>query len=141
MSKRWISIAGVIFFLLVVFCAGFFFFYNRIQRSLAQSKVETIEASAPEAPKSLINTPFPQAQLVTLDGSKADEQIRKGKVVVVFVTMDCDACETESKFLQTVVDRRKDVAFYGIVPFGPRPESADAAAQKFPFKIFYDQND
>jgi peroxiredoxin len=143
MSKRWISIAGVIFFLLVVFCAGFFFFYNRIQRSRAESKVETIEASAaPEPPKSLINTPFPQAQLVDADGARADDQIlRRGKVVVVFVTMDCDACETESKFLQTVLDRRKDVAFYGILPFGPRPESAEAAAQKFPFKVFHDQND
>ena len=141
MSKRWISIAGVIFFLVVIFCAGFFFFYNRIQRSQAELKVETIEASAPEPPKSLINKPFPQAQLVGLDGSAVNEQIRKGKVVVVFVTMDCDACETEGKFLQTVLDRRKDVAFYGIVPFGPRPESAEIAAQKFPFKIFYDQND
>jgi hypothetical protein len=55
--------------------------------------------------------------------------------------MDCDACETDSKFLQTVLDRRKDVAFYGIVPFGPRLESMEAARQKFPFQVFYDRND
>ncbi|MCA1579306.1 MAG: redoxin family protein [Acidobacteria bacterium] len=142
MAKRWIPIAAVLLFLMAVFCSGFFFFYNRIQRSRAESKAETIEATAPEPPKSLINKPFPQAQLIDASGSKADDQIlKRGKVVVVFVTMDCDACETESKFLQTVLDRRKDVAFYGIVPFGPRPESAEAAAQKFPFKVFYDQND
>lgn len=146
MSKRWISIAGAILFLLVVFCAGFWFFYNRIQRSRAEAKIETIVAAESAKPadstKSLINKPFPQAQLVALDGSKVDEEIiRKGKVIVVFVTTDCDACETESKFLQTVLDRRKDVAFYGIVPFGPRPDSAYAAAQKFPFKLFYDEND
>src|SRR5688572_6891559 len=142
MSKRWISIAVVLIFLVAVFCAGFVFFYNRIQRSRAESKVETVEASVPEPPKSLINKPFPPAQLIDTSGAKIDEQLlRRGKVVVVFVTMDCDACETEGKFLQTVLDRRKDVAFYGLIPFGPRPESAEAAAQKFPFKVFYDQND
>ena len=150
MSKRWISIAGVVLFLVVVFCAGFFFFYNRIQRSKAESQADVIVAGeppgaskpGPDSSRSLIGKPFPEAHLVRLDGSKVDEQIvRKGKVVVVFVTNDCDACETDSKFLQTVLDRRKDVAFYGIVPFGPRPESPDAAARKFPFEVFYDQND
>lgn len=144
MSKRSISIAGVILVLLAVFCAGFLFFYTRIQRSRAESKEDVIIATAPspDASKSLINKPFPQVQLVDTSGAKADEQmLRRGKVVVVFVTMDCDACETEGKFLQTVLDRRKDVAFYGIVPFGQRPESAEAEAQKFPFKVFYDEND
>jgi peroxiredoxin len=143
MSRRWISIAGALVFLVAVFCAGFFFFYNRMQRSRAESKEETIVASGEPAPsKSLIDKPFPPAQLIDTSGARADEQLlRRGKVVVVFVTMDCDACETESKFLRTVLDRRKDVAFYGIVPFGQRPESADAAAQKFPFRVFYDEND
>lgn len=143
MWKRWISIAGVLVFLGAVFCGGFLFFYNRIQRSRAESKEEVIVANdSSAASKSLINKPFPQAQLVEVGGGKIDEQLlRRGKVVVVFVTLDCDACETESKFLQTVLDRRKDVVFYGIVPFGPRPESAEGAAQKFPFKILYDQND
>ena len=144
MSKRWISIVGVLVFLLAVFCTGFFFFYNRIQRSRAESKEETIIASGPsgvpDPSKSLINKPFPEAQLVETSGAKADEQLlRRGKVVVVFVTMDCDACETDGKFLRTVLDRRKDVAFYGIIPFGQRPEP-EAAAQKFPFNVFYDQN-
>ena len=146
MSKRWIAIAGVILFLVVVFCAGFWFFYNRIQRSRAQSQVEEIIAAepskAPGSSKSLIGKPFPEAQLVRPDGSPVDEQtIRKGKVVVVFVTNDCDACETDSKFLQTVLDRRRDVAFYGIIPFGTRPASPDPEVQKFPFEVFYDQND
>jgi hypothetical protein len=39
------------------------------------------------------------------------------------------------------LERRKDVAFYGIVPFGPRPDSSKAAAEKFPFDVFYDQTD
>jgi len=150
MSKRSVSVAVVILFLAAVFCGGFFFFYNRIQRSKAESQTDVVVAadppgaskSEPDPSKSLIGKPFPDAKLVRLDGSQVDEQIiRKGRVVVVFVTTDCDACETDSKFLQTVLDRRKDVTFYGIVPFGPRPESPDAAAKKFPFEVFYDQND
>ena len=53
--------------------------------------------------------------------------------------MDCDACRTETKFLQTLLGRRKDVAFYGLIPFGTRPASADAAEKMFPFRIFYDE--
>jgi hypothetical protein len=133
MSKRWISIAGVIFFLAAVFCAGFVFFYNRIQRS---------QEVPSDASKSLINKPLPHAQLVDAYGSKVDEQIlRRGRVILVFVTTDCDACRTETKFLQTLLGRRKDVAFYGLVPFGTRPNSPDVAEKMFPFRIFYDEGD
>jgi hypothetical protein len=131
MSKRWISIAGVIFFLAAVFCIGFVFFYNRIQRS---------QAVPSDTSKSLINKPLPHAQLVDAYGARVDEEIlRRGRVVLVFVTTDCDACRTETKFLQTVLGRRKDVAFYGLVPFGTRPDSADATVKMFPFRIFYDE--
>jgi hypothetical protein len=133
MPKRWLSIAGIIFFLLAVFCAGFVFFYTRMQRSQA-------EAPQPRPSKSLIDRPFPPAQLVDLNGSAVDEQIlRTGRVVIVFITTDCDACATESKFLEPLVGRRSDVTFYGLVPFGPRPKSPAAAEKMFPFKIFFDQ--
>lgn len=133
MSKRWISIAGVFFFLAAVFCAGLVLFYNRIQRS---------QAVPPDASKSFVNKPFPHAQLVDVYGSKVDEQIlRRGRVVLVFVTTDCDACQKETKFLQTLLGRRKDVAFYGLVPFGTHPNSPDVAEKMFPFRIFYDEGD
>jgi peroxiredoxin len=136
MSKRFIAIVGVIFFLAAVFCAGFVFFYNRIQRTKAEAKAE----AASDSPKSLINKPLPQAQLVDARGAKVDEHVlRTGRVILVFVTTDCDACATEGKFLQTLVDRRKDVTFYGLVPFGTRPDSPDDAEKMFPFKLFYDE--
>lgn len=134
MLKRWITVAGLIFFFVVVFCAGFFFFKNRIQRSQA-------EPQPAESSKSLINQPFPLgAQLVDTGGARVDEQIlRKGRVVVVFITTDCDACIAEGKFLQTVIDRRRDVTFYGLVPFGTRPDSSNTAEKTFPFRVFYDE--
>jgi hypothetical protein len=134
MSKRWITVAGVVFFFIVVFCAGFFFFKNRIERSQAEEKAD-------ESSKSLIDKPFPLgAQLVDTEGAKVDELIlRKGRVVVVFITTDCDACLAEGKFLQTVIDRRRDVTFYGLVPFGTRPASSNNAEKRFPFRVFYDE--
>lgn len=136
MSKRLLTIAGVILFFAAVFCAGFLFFYNRIQRTNAEARAE----AASEPSKSLINKPFPHAQLVDARGLRVDEQILKtGKVIVVFVTADCDACTKEGKFLQTLMGRRTDVAYFGIVPFGARPASPDEAEKKFPFKVFYDE--
>jgi peroxiredoxin len=131
MSKRWLSIAGVILFLAAVFCAGFAVFYYRIQRSQA----EVAES------KTLINKPLPHAQLVDSQGTKVDEQVlRKGRVLLVFVATDCDACGNESKFLQPLLGRRKDVAFYGVVPFGRHPDSGAVAEKMFPFKVFYDES-
>ena len=134
MPRRWLSIAGIIFFLLTVFCAGFAFFYTRMQRSRAETP--------PAHPsKSLIDKPFPHAQLVDVYGSEVDDQIlRTGRVVVVFVTTDCDACATESKVLEPLVARRRDVTFYGLVPFGPRPKSPAAGEKMFPFRTFYDRD-
>src|SRR5437868_9445432 len=131
MSRRWLTIAGVILFLAAVFCAGFAFFYHRIERS---------QAEATES-KTLINKPLPHAQLVDAQGSRVDEQIlRRGRVLLVFVTTDCDACGNESKFLQTLLGRRKDVTFYGLVPFGKGPNSGAVAEKMFPFKVFYDES-
>jgi hypothetical protein len=133
--KRWLSIAGLVLFLIVVFCLGFAFFYYRIQRT-QKTPVKPGASS-----KSLIDKPLPHADMVDVYGARVDEQvIRTGRVVVVFVTPDCDACKSESKFLGTLLDRRKDVAFYGIVPFGTHPESPDETKKTFPFRVFYDES-
>jgi len=132
MSKRWISTAGVILFLAAVFCVGVLFFRGRIQRS-------TAEMSASPT-KSLIGKPFPHASLVDVNGSKVDEQIlRNGRVIVVFVATDCDACMTESKFLSTFVGKRKDVTFYGLALFGTHPQSPELVEKLFPFRVLYDE--
>ena len=133
--KRWLSIAGVVLFLIVVFCVGFGFFYYRVQQA------QKAQAKPVASSKSLIDKPLPRAELVDVYGAKVDEQtIRRGRVIVVFVTPDCDACKSESKFLGTLLDRRKDVAIYGIVPFGMHPDSPDEAQKIFPFRVFYDES-
>jgi thiol-disulfide isomerase/thioredoxin len=78
--------------------------------------------------------------LFDIYGSKVDEQIlRRGRVVVVFVALDCDACMTESKFLETLVSRQRDITFYGLFPFGKPPDTPKIVENKFPFKVFYDE--
>lgn len=132
MSKRWLSIVGIIFFFVAVFCLGFVFFHSRIPRS---------EAEVTATPKSLIDKPFPHSNLFDIHGSKVDEQIlRRGRVVVVFVTLECDACVAEEKFLQTVLSRRRDVSFYGIIPFGRPPDSQAFVDKHFPFAVFYEDS-
>lgn len=69
-----------------------------------------------------------------------DATLRKGKVVLVFVTPDCEACMRESQFLRTVVGKRNDVPFYGVVSFGDPNVALREAKEKFPFKVFYDKN-
>jgi len=135
MYPRLFSIAVVVLFLVAVFCGGFLFFSNRMQQRL---QAEAADASRR---KSLIDKPFPHAQLVDVHGLRVDEQkLRTGRVIVVFVTPDCDACLSESKFLQTLFGRRKDVSFYGLVPFGKHPDNPDVAKKTFPFEVFYDEN-
>jgi hypothetical protein len=135
MARRLFSIAVVILFLLAVFWGGFLFFSNRVQQ---RSRAETVDATKPG---SLINKPFPHAQLVDVYGSRVDEQkLRTGRVLVVFVTPECDACLAECKFLQTLLGRRQDVTFFALVPFGKHPDNPDAAKPTFPFAVFYDEN-
>ena len=130
MSKVFIKIVAITAFLAVLFCAGFVFFYGRLQQSPAE---------APDSSKSFINKPLPAARLVDQAGVKLDEQlIRRGRVVLVFVTPECQACLLEGEFLKTLLGRRADVTFLGIVPFGKTIESESAATKMFPFKVFYD---
>jgi hypothetical protein len=135
MSRRVFSTTVILLFLLAVFCGGFLFFSNRMQQ---RSQAET---AAESKPGSLIDKPFPHAQLVDVYGLRVDDQkLRTGRVIVVFVTPDCDACVGESKFLQTMIGRRKDVSFFGLVPFGKHPDNPEVAKKTFPFEVFYDEN-
>ncbi len=133
MTNRWLLITGIVLFLAALFCTGFLVFYNRIQRS------RNVQTEASAGSRSLINKPLPAAQLIDVNGMKVDEQIlRRGRVILVFVTTDCDACLTESRFLQTILSRRKDVSFYGLLPFGKAPDAAHVE-KMFPFRVFYDE--
>jgi peroxiredoxin len=105
-------------------------FYTRSQQKLA-SDVSPRTQSA-------FGKELPRVHLTGTSGETVDDQVlRHGKVVVVFVTPDCNACHAEGDFLRAIVNRRSDVTFYGIVSFGKKLTSTEAG-ELFPFKILYD---
>lgn len=120
--------------LVVIFCASFVYFYTRAQKQ-AQARAEVV-ANA----RSPFGKPLPEVHLVAPSGEKVDDQVlRKGKVVLVFLTPECEACHVEVDFLKTVVNKRSDVSFYGIITFGKKLSSPTEAERAFPFKVFYDE--
>lgn len=131
MSKQAKWITGFSLGAVALFCSSFVFFYTRAQQRL-QPPVATVAKSA-------FGNPLPEVHLVDSSGATVDDQIlRKGKVVIVFVTPECRACHLESDFLRAVVNRRSDVSFYGIISFGKK-EASSEDEHLFPFKVFYDE--
>lgn len=81
---------------------------------------------------------LPPTRLIDANGVELEDQtLRIGKVVLVFVSTDCKACDNESEFLKSVYDKRSDVRFYAIVSFGNK-ESLKDAASKYPFRTYAD---
>jgi peroxiredoxin len=118
----------------LLFCASFVFFFQRAQQKA------TASAKEPVASAKAIGKPLPLARFVDSSDQILDDQtIRKGRVILVFGTPDCNACKREAQFLKTVVDQRQDVRFYGVISFGEKKSSLLAAEQVFPFKVFFDE--
>src|SRR5215211_6425490 len=102
-SKKviWISSLAIIFVL--VFCAAFVAFYTRNNNN-----------KAARGPVNSGNS-LPSAELVDEFNQRFDDsQLRNGRVVLVFITSECDACMKESEFLKDLVNKRSDVRFYGV---------------------------
>ena len=124
MKVFWVLSLAIIFVL--VFCGGFVYFYRRQLSSQAQV------GSGKQLPSS---------QLIDESNQLLpDAELRHGRLILVFVTPDCEACSKESQFLKSVVGRRSDVPFLGVISFGDQNQVLREAREKFPFKVFYDQN-
>lgn len=130
MSKQLKWILGISLFVTVIFCSSFVFFFLRAQRR-AQQENET---------PATVEAPLPATQLVDAEGVAVDELLRRGKVILIFVTADCNACKIEASFIQTVIDKRPDIRYYGVISFGERKSALAGAAGVFPFKVFFDEN-
>ncbi|HET8781474.1 MAG TPA: hypothetical protein VFM63_03575 [Pyrinomonadaceae bacterium] len=127
--RNTIWIIGLAVLFVVVFCGGFVYFYMRQQ---AQRNAAPAQAAS--------GKPLPQAQLIDESNQVLpDSELRRGKLILVFVTTECDACMRESDFLRTVVGKHNNMRFYGVVSFGDKDTSLREGKEKFPFKLFYDQ--
>lgn len=127
-SKKLIWISSLAILFVLVFCAAFVVFYTRnVNNKAAQGPVNS-------------GNSLPSADLVNESNQPlADSQLKSGRVVLVFISADCDACMKESEFLKDLVSKRPDVRFYGVISFGDMERSLREAKQKFPFEVFYDR--
>lgn len=113
-----------------VFCVSFVYFYTE-----QSTKNDSISAEIEKKNEK----PLPEAKFFNLNNEiLSDEELRKGKVILVFVSPTCDACQSESEFLKDLIHKREDIKFYGIVSFGKAKETLEVAESKYPFEMFYD---
>ncbi|MGI8669511.1 MAG: TlpA family protein disulfide reductase [Aridibacter sp.] len=116
--------------LTILFCGSFVWFYNQSQVTL-NSPIAEVEKTRDKI--------LPKAKLVDLNSNLlSDDELRKGKVILVFVTPDCDACLKESEFLSGLINKQQKVKFFGVTSYGKPEETLKIAQEKFPFKVYYD---
>ena len=126
-----ISKLRILLLIFLVSFAGFYFYWRK--------------RPAPDPPQrellAAVGKPFPDAPLVTLDGSYLSaETLRHGKIIVVFLSSDCDYCLNEGKFLGQLMTKGYDVRFLGVFPFGKDKSVLAGANDKFPFPVYFDQS-
>jgi AhpC/TSA family len=127
------KVSAVVALLIIVFSGSFLVFYVRAKRKLPKQPLILTPA--------VINQPLPKSNLVDMAGKTfADEKLRQGKVMLVFMMPDCSPCDEENSFLQTVINKRKDVRFIYVMPFGNKEELFKAAQdKKYTLSPFYDE--
>lgn len=131
--RLFIKVLAVGLILITIFGVSFFFFYKRAQKTSVNQPLILTPA--------VINQPLPKASLVDISGKPLeDEKLRRGRVVLIFTLNECSACDQENDFLKTVVDSRKDVRFFYVIPFGKREEALKTAQSKYVFETFLDDH-
>jgi len=90
----------------------------------------------------VVGKPLPTHRLTDLSGKMlGDDELRRGKVFLVLLTVDCEACLKEGRFLEPIIDKYKNLRFYGALVF-QQDISAEALKGKFPsnLKLFVDKD-
>lgn len=127
---KWVILS---FVFVIIFCASFVVFYTKHQ---AKAGLPTAQTAQGEQTRQRV---LPEAKLVDSNSDLLpDEKLRKGKVVLIFVSADCEACLKESEFLSGLIHKRNDIEFYGVTSFGKPEETLKIAEKNFPFKVYFD---
>jgi hypothetical protein len=90
----------------------------------------------------VISKPLPASRLVDLSGKMlSDDELRRGRVFLVLLSADCDACLKEGRFLESIIEKYKDLRFYGALVFW-QDRSVSHLEGKFPanLKLFFDED-
>lgn len=87
-----------------------------------------------------INQTLPVAELVNISGIRLDDQrLRHGKVLLIFTLTSCKPCDQENEFLKTLINSRKDVSFFYVIPMGVKADVLKEAQDKYAFETFFDE--
>lgn len=129
--------------LVLVFCAvlviGFVVVFLLLVRKTDHKTDQPADAASSTPLPPLMNKPLPEANLVDSKGVKlADTSLRQGKVVLVFVSPNCRACDTEVAFLKPIVGQHPEINFLGVVSFGGGGAIPESLEKEFPFKLYLD---
>lgn len=116
----------------VLFCVSFVFLFTYFQ---SQRQV------AAEEPPIHKEIPLPEVSFTDANGNKLPEdEIRKGKVILMFLMMDCRHCVSEVAFVNQLITKRNDIKLYGIISVGDKKKELEIASAKFPINILYDDS-
>ncbi len=116
----------------VLFCISFVFLFMYFQSQ------QQLAAQEPPIKKEI---PLPEVTFSDINGNKLPEdEIKKGKVVLMFIMTDCQYCESEAVFVNQLMTKRKDIKFYGIISVGDKKKELEVASAKFPINILYDDS-
>jgi peroxiredoxin len=132
--QTWFVAIGMAFAFVVGYGGGLF-------SSASRARAHAAQTNPFHALQLRIGKPLPDGRLLAA-GQKPvpDRSWRKGKVVLVFLTTGCDACLAEGRFLRGVVDRRKDVAFLGVLSLEQDERALSKAQKLFPFPVVRDES-
>jgi len=116
----------------VLFCVSFVILFKHFQMK------RQLAAGEPRIQKEI---PLPDVSFSDVNGNKLPEdEIRKGKVVLMFLMTDCHYCESEATFVNQLITKRNDIKFYGIISGGDKRKQLETASAKFPISVLYDDS-
>ncbi len=88
----------------------------------------------------IIGKPLPEAKLIDFNGQAlGDDELRRGKVILVLLSSDCEPCYLEGQFLKPLVNKYSDLRFYGALLFWS-DRSPKGVEGKFPVRLFVDHD-
>jgi thiol-disulfide isomerase/thioredoxin len=129
MTKEMKLALGVAAGVAILFCSSFAFFFTRVEKRKDTSFLANSKSGVA----------LPPSSLVDLNGEPLkDDNLRSGRVMLVFLNPGCGACHTEIEFLKTVVSKRDDLRYYGVASLGNARPDMEAEKQS-PFKVYNDQ--
>ncbi len=133
-SKRWLITFGISAAVVLGYTVALLAHRPRPKETASASGDRTVAALRDHVGQAL-----PAVDLIAQDKSRFDDAaLRKGKVMLVLLTTTCAFCKQEGEFLRTVVDKRNDVTFFGVMSFEQNDEAAKLADTLFPFKVYRD---